>query len=288
MEAGERSTERATPTSLRPVAGSRACRRPTPAGVPDGRCASVGARRAARRAGSPSRNPERRRRSRSRGACRGSESWRSCCFCGPATAGGAVMEVDLRARIRDVPDFDRGDRLQGHHAARCGSRHVPRDDRPARRVGRRAPAGHHPGRGGARLHLRGRAGIHARLRVRACSKALETAVGAVKVVEPASTAGIRSRSTATPIGGARVIVLDDVLATGGTARAKVELVEQLGGVVVGASVPDRADVPDGPGEARRLRRPRADRLLNPIRIVRSTASLERVILPPGGLSVRRG
>jgi adenine phosphoribosyltransferase len=34
--------------------------------------------------------------------------------------------------------------------------------------------------------------------------------------------------------GARVIVLDDVLATGGTARAKVELVEQLGGEVVGA------------------------------------------------------
>ena len=34
--------------------------------------------------------------------------------------------------------------------------------------------------------------------------------------------------------GARVIVLDDVLATGGTARAKIELVEQLGGVVVGA------------------------------------------------------
>jgi adenine phosphoribosyltransferase len=34
--------------------------------------------------------------------------------------------------------------------------------------------------------------------------------------------------------GARVIVLDDVLATGGTAKAKVDLVEQLGGVVVGA------------------------------------------------------
>ena len=34
--------------------------------------------------------------------------------------------------------------------------------------------------------------------------------------------------------GQRVIVLDDVLATGGTARAKIELVEQLGGVVVGA------------------------------------------------------
>ena len=34
--------------------------------------------------------------------------------------------------------------------------------------------------------------------------------------------------------GARVIVLDDVLATGGTARAKVDLVEQLGGIVAGA------------------------------------------------------
>jgi adenine phosphoribosyltransferase len=34
--------------------------------------------------------------------------------------------------------------------------------------------------------------------------------------------------------GARVIVLDDVLATGGTAKAKIDLVEQLGGVVVGA------------------------------------------------------
>jgi adenine phosphoribosyltransferase len=34
-------------------------------------------------------------------------------------------------------------------------------------------------------------------------------------------------------GGQRVLIHDDVLATGGTAKATVELVEQLGGVVVG-------------------------------------------------------
>ncbi len=34
-------------------------------------------------------------------------------------------------------------------------------------------------------------------------------------------------------GGVRVLVHDDLLATGGTARAKVDLVEQLGGEVVG-------------------------------------------------------
>jgi adenine phosphoribosyltransferase len=35
--------------------------------------------------------------------------------------------------------------------------------------------------------------------------------------------------------GSRVLIHDDLLATGGTAKAKVDLVEQLGGVVVGAA-----------------------------------------------------
>lgn len=33
--------------------------------------------------------------------------------------------------------------------------------------------------------------------------------------------------------GARVLICDDLLATGGTAKAKIDLVEQLGGTVVG-------------------------------------------------------
>ena len=33
--------------------------------------------------------------------------------------------------------------------------------------------------------------------------------------------------------GHKVLIVDDLLATGGTAKAKIELVEQLGGVVVG-------------------------------------------------------
>ena len=36
-------------------------------------------------------------------------------------------------------------------------------------------------------------------------------------------------------GGTRVLVHDDVLATGGTAKAKIDLVEQLGGRVVGCA-----------------------------------------------------
>jgi adenine phosphoribosyltransferase len=36
--------------------------------------------------------------------------------------------------------------------------------------------------------------------------------------------------------GRRVLVVDDVLATGGTARAACQLVEQLGGVIAGVAV----------------------------------------------------
>lgn len=35
--------------------------------------------------------------------------------------------------------------------------------------------------------------------------------------------------------GCRVLLVDDLLATGGTARATIQLIEQLGGIVVGAA-----------------------------------------------------
>jgi len=35
--------------------------------------------------------------------------------------------------------------------------------------------------------------------------------------------------------GTRVLIVDDLLATGGTARAVTQLVEQLGGIVIGVA-----------------------------------------------------
>ena len=49
-----------------------------------------------------------------------------------------------------------------------------------------------------------------------------------------STAPTCSRSTATrSLPGERALIIDDVMATGGTAAATVRLVEKLGGDVVG-------------------------------------------------------
>ena len=47
--------------------------------------------------------------------------------------------------------------------------------------------------------------------------------------------------------GHRVLLVDDLLATGGTARAAIELVERCGGQVVGVRLPDRARVPRAAG-----------------------------------------
>ncbi len=58
--------------------------------------------------------------------------------------------------------------------------------------------------------------------------------------------------------GSRVLVVDDVLATGGTARASAELTEEVGGVLIGFSFLIALAALDG---AARLRQFRAETLL---------------------------
>ena len=62
--------------------------------------------------------------------------------------------------------------------------------------------------------------------------------------------------------GERVLVVDDVIATGGTARAAGELVGQLGGDGGRLRVPGRADVPERPRASSTGRRPEPHPLLS--------------------------
>jgi adenine phosphoribosyltransferase len=148
-----------------------------------------------------------------------------------------VSGVDLRSLIRDVPDFPRpgivfrdimplladGEAL--HEAVgQLAAYAEPR--RPEIVVGAEA-------RGfilGAALAYRLGCGFVAARkpgklpwRTVSAEYALEYGTDSLEVQEDAISAGTR------------VLVHDDVLATGGTARAKVELVERLGGVVVGVA-----------------------------------------------------
>ena len=52
--------------------------------------------------------------------------------------------------------------------------------------------------------------------------------------------------------GARVVIVDDLLATGGTVAAACQLVEMAGGVVAGDCVSDRAGLSERPREAGEL------------------------------------
>jgi adenine phosphoribosyltransferase len=146
-----------------------------------------------------------------------------------------VSGVDLRSRIRDVPDFPRpgivfrdimpllADRDALHEAVEQLAAYAePRG--PDVVLGAEA-------RGfilGAALAYRLGCGFVAARkpgklpwRTVSAGYALEYGTDSLEVQEDALSAG------------ARVLVHDDVLATGGTARAKVELVERLGGTVVG-------------------------------------------------------
>ena len=113
---------------------------------------------------------------------------------------------------------------------------APRGGRAARRVRRAPPARRRPRRGGARVHPRRSARLPARLRASSppASPGKLPWRDRQRRSTRSSTAWTRSSSTPTRSAtGTRVLIHDDLLATGGTAQAKVDLVEQLGGVVVG-------------------------------------------------------
>ena len=61
--------------------------------------------------------------------------------------------------------------------------------------------------------------------------------------------------------GARVLIHDDVLATGGTVEAIGSLIEQLGGEVVGVAFIIDLDLPERPQQACAVRDLLADRVL---------------------------
>ena len=96
----------------------------------------------------------------------------------------------------------------------------------------------HPraGHRGARLHPGRGSGHRARRRIRARPEAGQAALGAG---HRSLRSGVRQRLARGPSGrldqGSRVLVVDDVLATGGTARAAGQLARGLGAELVGWS-----------------------------------------------------
>ncbi len=155
---------------------------------------------------------------------------------GTAPGGDTLVERCLPL-VRDVPDWPTAGvtfkditplladgaafaAVVDHLAA---GRPRARRRRPRRRDG---GAGVHPRRPG---RDRARRGVRPGAQGRQATRAL--ALAASYSLEYGDAAIELHPSTIAP--GARVLVLDDVLATGGTAAATAELVERAGGVVVG-------------------------------------------------------
>ena len=165
--------------------------------------------------------------------------------------------IDLASRIRDIPDFPKpGHRLQGRHAAARRRRGA------ARRRSTQLAEWAEPRRPDVIL------GAEARGFILGAALAYRLGCGFVAARKPgklpyktisaqyALEYGVDSLEMHVDAvrDGARVLVHDDLLATGGTAKAKCELVEQLGGEVVGVAFLIELAFLNGPRAARRLRR----------------------------------
>ena len=146
-----------------------------------------------------------------------------------------MMAIDLRDRVRDVPDFPTegivfkdlmpliADRMYFSETIRqLAAWAKPRD--PDLVLGAEARGFIF---GGALAYEIGAGFIAARKP----GKLPRETVEATYALEYGTDSLQMHRDAVSP--GSRVVILDDVLATGGTARAKVELVESLGGIVVG-------------------------------------------------------
>ena len=150
----------------------------------------------------------------------------------------------IAARVRDIPDFpkpgvtfkDITPLLDDHAAFTLGGRGAGRGGSRRRRRRRGRQGRRH---GGPWLHPRGarwRSPSGVGLRARSASPA-SCRGRRERSATTWSTAARPSRCTSTPsTAGERVLVVDDVLATGGTARATAELVEQAGATVHGLAM----------------------------------------------------
>jgi adenine phosphoribosyltransferase len=143
--------------------------------------------------------------------------------------------LDLKTLIREIPDFPKPGILFYDITTLLKNK----DGLRAAIDGLRAPYAH--------LGVDVIVGIEARGFIFAPALAYALNAGFVPVRKPKKLPGLRAQVTYeleygsdtleihqdAIFDGCRVLIVDDLLATGGTAKATVELVEQLGGNVVG-------------------------------------------------------
>ena len=144
----------------------------------------------------------------------------------------------LRAKIREVPDFPKpGILFYDITTLIREPGRLPRGDRPDDRALPRRRDRRRGGHGVARLHLQRADGARPRRRA-SCRSASSASCPAETIsVEYELEYGTNTlevhRDAIAP--GQRVLIVDDLLATGGTVLGTIDLVQQLKGEVVGLS-----------------------------------------------------